>query len=317
MSLPTDGHGPPSLRALVRGATQVLAEAGVPSAEHDAHALAAHVLGVDRVEWALVAAQPPADFAEAFAVAVDRRRRREPLQRILGRTAFRHLEVEVADDVFIPRPETEAVAQVAVDEAARLVREGSRPLVVDLCSGSGVIGISVAVEVDGARVVAVELSPAAVRTTERNARRCGAAAHRTVAGDVGDPGLLAEVDGTVDVVVANPPYIPPHAEPLEPEVRDHDPDLALYGGGADGLDVPRAVVTAATRLLRPGGLLVMEHAEVQAAEVRAAVTATGAFAEVRTEHDLTGRARMVVARRVVARGPGAVAAPVGVKDSRP
>nr|WP_202627682.1 peptide chain release factor N(5)-glutamine methyltransferase [Cellulomonas sp. APG4] len=305
------------MRALVQGAGRVLAEAGVPSAAHDAHALAAHVLGVDRIEWALAPADAPDGFAEAFAAVVDRRRRREPLQRILGRAAFRHLEVEVADDVFIPRPETEVVAQVAIDEAARLVREGARPLVVDLCSGSGVIGISVDVEVDAASVVAVELSPAAARTTERNARLCGAPTHRTVPGDVRDPGLLAELAGAVDVVVANPPYIPPHAEPLEPEVRDHDPDLALYGGGADGLDVPRAVVVAAGRLLRPGGLLVMEHAEVQAAGARAAVDATGAFTDVRSEVDLTGRERMVVARRATTDGTGATATSDGVKDSRP
>ena len=109
--------------------------------------------------------------------------------------------------------------------------------------------------------------------------------------------LLAALDGTVDVLVANPPYIPPDAEPVDPEVRDHDPDLALYGGGLDGLEVPRAVIAAAARLLRPGGLLVMEHAEVQDAEARAAARSTGAFEQIESRDDLTGRPRMLVARR--------------------
>jgi release factor glutamine methyltransferase len=302
----------------------VLEEAGVPSPGHDAEALAAFALGLPRVEWVLAPRQPPG-FAARYAGLVDRRRRREPLQRILGSTGFRHLTVLVEDEVFIPRPETESVAQVAVDEAARRAAEGAEPLVVDLCCGSGVIGISVDVEVPRARVVATDLSPEAVRTTTRNAERLGSGTQRTLLGDVRDPHLLAELDGRVDVVVSNPPYIPPHAEPLEPEVRDHDPDLALYGGGADGLDVPRAVVTAAARLLARGGLLVMEHAEVQAAAVRELVSATEGYAQVRTERDLTGRERMVVARwtgapaRTGAEGT-AGDAPVtgpGVKDSRP
>nr|WP_277813320.1 methyltransferase [Cellulosimicrobium sp. MM] len=149
----------------------------------------------------------------------------------------------------MPRPETETVAQVAIDEAARLLGDPGRadrpPLVVDLCCGSGVIGISVDVEVPGSRVVAVDLSPDAVRATTANAARVGSGTQRTLVGDVGDPALLAELDGTVDVVVSNPPYIPPDAVPVDPEVRDHDPDLALYGRGADGLEVPRAVVRAA------------------------------------------------------------------------
>jgi len=159
----------------------------------------------------------------------------------------------------------------------------------------------VATEVPGARVVAVDVSPEAVELTVENARAHGAQV-RAVRGDVADPALLAELAGEVDVVVANPPYIPPDAVPVDPEVRDHDPQLALYGGGDDGLAVPRAVVAAASRLLRPGGLLVMEHADVQGPGARAAVVAAGAFDAPRTLPDLTGRDRMVVARRVVAAG---------------
>ena len=296
------------LRALVQGATTLLEDAGVASPRHDAEAIAAWCLGVPRLEWYRLPAgdEPLAPalpagatdgFWTGFAAAVERRRSREPLQRIVGQAAFRHVMIEVADDVFVPRPETELVAQVAIDEAARVHGAGRPPLVVDLCCGSGVIAISVDVEVPGARVVAVDASPAAVEATRANAARLGSGTQRTFLGDVTDPDLLAGHDGQVDVVVANPPYIPPDAVPNDPEVRDHDPDLALYGGGADGLEVPRAVVVAAARLLRPGGLFVMEHAEVQAAAVRAAVAATGGFTAVETRRDLTGRDRMVVARR--------------------
>lgn len=295
------------LRELVRGAEALLAEASVASPRHDALELAAACLGVDRLEWFRLPAEGSLDaffapgasegFLERFAAMVERRRSREPLQRILGRAWFRRLEVEVLDEVFVPRPETEAVAQVAIDEAARLASSGRAPVVVDLCCGSGVIAVSVDVEVPGVRVWAVDASPQAVEATRVNARRLGSGSQTTLLGDVRDPGLLAELEGQVDVLVSNPPYIPPDAVPQDPEVREHDPDLALYGGGADGLEVPRAVVAAAVRLARPGALFVMEHAEVQAAAVREIVQATGAFVEIATGQDLTGRDRWVVARR--------------------
>ena len=283
------------LRAMVEGATALLDEAGVPSARHDALALAAFALGVEKVDLVMAPAVPEG-FAATFAGLVDRRARREPLQHIVGSTGFRYLTLAVEPGVFVPRPETEVVAGLAVDEAAARVAAGADPVVVDLCTGSGAIAVAVATEVPAARVVAVDLSLAAVGLATRNAQAAGA--HVTVLlGDVNDPDLLAALTGGVDVVVANPPYIPPDAEPTEPEVRDHDPDLALYGGGPDGLDTPRAVLAAATRLLRAGGLLVVEHAEVQADALRAAAAATGAFEEPRTVPDLTGRPRALLARR--------------------
>lgn len=314
---PAPAGGAPTMRVLVDAATRVLTEAGVGSPRHDATELAAHALGLPRLD--LVLAPPvPDGFTEEYAGLVDRRRRREPLQHIVGSTVFRYLNLRVEPGVFVPRPETETVAQVGIDEAARLVTEGRAPVVVDLCCGAGGIALSLATEVPEARVAAVDASPAAVALTRANGERVGATQVRVELGDVRDAALLADLDGAVDVVVSNPPYIPPDAVPVDPEVRDHDPDLALYGGGADGLEVPRAVLAAAARLLVPGGLLVMEHAEVQDAAARAAAEATGAFEEVASRPDLTGRPRMLVARRRAgaASEPRPDARP-GVGDSQP
>lgn len=301
MSTPAPGSAgadrAPGVRTLVEAAVRVLDEAGVPSPRVDAVALAAYALGLPRLELALAPDPAPAGFVEELAELVERRRRREPLQHIVGHTVFRYLTLRVEPGVFVPRPETEVVAQVAIDEAARLVAAGTTPVVVDLCCGTGAIALSVDTEVPGAHVVAVDLSPEAVGLTRANSGAVGTRTLRVEQGDVRDPDLLADLVGKVDVLVSNPPYVPPDAVPREPEVRDHDPDLALYGGGADGLDVPRAVLAAAARLLVPGGLLVMEHAEVQDAEARAAADRTGAFVDVGTLPDLTGRPRILVARR--------------------
>lgn len=289
---PVAGRRAAGLRELVQAATAVLTQAGVPSPAVDARALAAHALGTDRLDL-VMAPEPTDDFPHRYAELVERRRRREPLQHITGRAAFRYLELAVGPGVFVPRPETELVAEAAI-EAARV--RGPAPLVVDLCSGSGAIALSVVQEVPTARVVAVELGADAVRVIGANAERLGLGV-RVVQADATATSTLSELHGSVDVVVANPPYIPPDAVPQEVEVREHDPDLALYGGGADGLETPRGVLASAVRLLRGGGALVMEHAEVQAEAVREMVAATGAFTDVRTREDLTGRDRMVLATR--------------------
>lgn len=311
-----NGPGAPAgradLRAALREAARQLAAAGVASAEHDARALAAHVLGLDRFEPAL-APEPPAEFFPAFAELVRRRAAREPLQHIVGHAPFRYLELTVRPGVFVPRPETELVAQEAIDEARRVLAAGRAPLVVDLCCGTGAIALAVATEVPDAVVVAVDASATAVELTRDNAVACGLAPSgpavppagrrlRVECADATAPSTLADLDGRVDVVVSNPPYIPPDAVPVDPEVRDHDPAQALYGGGPDGLAVPQGVLARAADLLRDGGLLVMEHADVQGAAVRELVARAGAFDDARTLPDLTGRDRMVVARRVPRRG---------------
>lgn len=280
------------LHLAIDRAASDLAAAGVPSPGPDALALAAHALGVERLVLA-VAPPLPDGFEARYRDLVARRASREPLQHILGFAAFRRVRLRVEPGVFVPRPETELVAGAAI-EAARAVT-GRPPLVLDLCTGTGAIAAAAADEVPAARVVAVDVDPAAVVLARANL--AGWPSVRVEAGDVTDPALLAELAGTVDVVASNPPYIPPGAVPIDPEVRDHDPARALYGGGVDGLDLPRGVVAAAARLLRPGGRLVMEHGEAQGAAVRALVAGTGAFAEIATHADLTDRDRYVTARR--------------------
>lgn len=289
----------PSLRQALREAAATLATAGVPSPMVDAELLAAFALARERgqavsrgeLQAAIVlGAAAPAGLADLVVA----RARRIPLQHLTGVAPFRGLELAVGPGVFIPRPETEQVAQVAIDEARAVVAESGRALVVDLCTGSGAIALAVAQEVAGATVHAVELDAEAYGWAARNVE---AVADRVVLLRADARTALTSLDGLVDVVVSNPPYVPPGAVPVDPEVAEHDPAVALYGLGPDGLEVPRGIIAAAARLLRPGGLLVMEHAEVQAVAAREAVRRTGAFEQIATAEDLTGRARMVVARR--------------------
>ncbi len=300
----------PGLAGALRWAQGVLADAGVPSPRVDAELLAAHLLGISRGELqvaAILGRPAPAGLADLVA----RRATRVPLQHLTGTAPFRGLVLAVGPGVFVPRPETEQVAQVAVDEGAAVLRARGEALVVDLCTGSGAIALAVAHELPGAVVHAVELDALAHSWAERNVREVAADLPLTsrVVLHRGDARTaLRELDGTVDVVVANPPYVPPGAVPIDPEVADHDPAIALYGLGVDGLEVPRGIVAAAARLLRPGGLLVLEHAEVQDGAARDMVDRTRAFTPASTGHDLTGRARMVIARR------SGLGAPVSAAD---
>jgi release factor glutamine methyltransferase len=191
----------------------------------------------------------------------------------------------------VPRPETELVAGAAVDEAARVVAGGRVPVVVDLCTGSGAIAASIATEVTGSRVYAVELDPAAHAWAARNLSGTGVELRH---GDMAE--AFPELDGTVDVVVTNPPYIPVDGIVRDPEVAEHDPALALWSG-TDGLDAMRVVATVGARLLRPGGLLVAEHADLQGESAPAVFDAARGWAGVQDHEDLAGRPRFVTARR--------------------
>lgn len=293
MPTPASSSPTPTAREALRAAADLLDRAGVPSPRVDAELLACHVWGIDRSALFTMDRLPQGALAQ-FWELVERRADRVPLQHLTGETWFRHLTLEVRAGVFVPRPETEMVAEVAILDA----RDRPRPVrIVDLCTGAGGIAISCAQEVPGANVWAVDISPEAVALAEANADRNSCEVH-TVRADVRSGPLLPELAGAVDVVVSNPPYIPFDAEPVDAEVRDYDPPAALYGGGEDGLEVPAAVVDRAHELLRPGGLLVVEHGDEQGAAMRALVTRRGGFTGVHTRGDLTGRDRMVVATRL-------------------
>lgn len=330
------------LDPLVREAAQALSESEVPSPRTDAELLAAHVLGLSRGELAVKALsglEISQDVAERFRDLVGERCRRIPVQHLTGTAPFRTLELRVGPGVFIPRPETESVVELVLEQLSRLTDRGvMSPRVVDLGTGSGAIAASIAVEFPAAEIHAVELSEEAAAWAQMNfsALPRGSAEVTLHRGDLrAAPELLGRfpavspsagtsggglslrrrghwrdgvVDGAadgaggVDVVVSNPPYIPAAMAPRDPEVAEHDPELALYGGGADGLELPLAVLGAAERLLRPGGRLIMEHSEVQAAEFARRCGEDFAFCEVQTHQDLSGRDRATsaVLRRPVA-----------------
>jgi len=271
----------PSLAEAVREATAVLAAAGVPSPRVDAELLAEHLLGVGLGRLrALMLGDSPAP--EGYADLVAERAQRIPLQHITGVAHFRYLELSVGPGVFIPRPETESVVQLVIDRLQGV----PHPKVVDLGTGSGAIAGSIAHEVPGAEVYAVEYSEFAHAWAAKNLLPLGV---HLVRGDLRD--ALPEHNGTFDVVVSNPPYIPAEAIPNEPEVALHDPAVALYGGGADGMELPTAAAASAARLLVPGGYFVMEHAEVQSGWIAAMLDRTGLWSEVTTHLDLNGKDR--------------------------
>ncbi len=281
---------PATVDVVLRDAAARLAAAGVASPDFDAAELLAHVLGTSRgalVRSALVGPEPAAMLDRL----VERRAAREPLQHLTGLAAFRHVELRVGPGVFVPRPETEVLAGWAVEAARTVAATGREPVVVDLCTGSGAIALAVAGEVPAARVHAVELDESAHGWAVRNLTGSGVDLRQ---GDMGE--AFTDLDGTVDVVVANPPYIPLDAyESVAPEVRDHDPALALWSG-EDGLDAMRVVERVAARLLVPVGVVGAEHADAQGESAPEVFSATGRWTDVRDHRDLAGRPRFVTAR---------------------
>ncbi len=271
---------------LLADAVRRLGEAGVESPRADAETLLAHVLGTERSRLVLVDEVADADAA-TYAALVGRRAAREPLQHLTGRAYFRHVELAVGPGVFVPRPETELLAGWAIEQA-RLLDD---PVVVDLGTGSGAIAKAVADEVPAARVHAVEKDERAHHFATRNLEGTGVDVRL---GDLGE--AFDDLAGTVGVVVSNPPYIPLEAwESVAVEARDHDPALALWSGD-DGLDAIRVVEGRAALLLRPGGVVAVEHADVQGESAPAVFAASGRWADVRDHPDLAGRARFVTAR---------------------
>lgn len=281
-----------SFAASVRAAAQRLADAGVTDPLVDAELLVGHVRGLRRgeVQAAVVRGDVlSAEDAERLDALVTRRESREPLQHITGTAPFRHLELAVGPGVFVPRPETEMVVQHAID--ALLHAPDPQPIGIDLGTGSGAIALAMATEVPHARIYAAELSPEAHAWARRNT--ADAENLTLVLADMAD--AFPELTGTASVVISNPPYVPDAAIPRDPEVRLFDPAMALYGG-EDGLDLVRALSTNALRLLRPGGLLVIEHGELQGAEIRGILERDG-WRAAATHRDLTLRDRATTAIR--------------------
>jgi release factor glutamine methyltransferase len=285
---------PATVASLRAAAIDSLGAAGIDSPGVDAELLIGHVLGASRGQVqssAVIGTAVSEADAAAIAELVRRRAAREPLQHITGRAPFRSLELSVGPGVFVPRPETEQVVQFAIDALAASPIES--PIGVDLGSGSGAIALAMATEVTRARIFAVENSPEAFPWTRRNFDDSGASNATLVFADLAD--AFPELDGSVDVVISNPPYIPAAAVPRDPEVRLFDPAHALYGG-EDGLVVVRQVSTTAQRLLHPGGLLVMEHGEEQASAIAGLLGADG-WSAMATHRDLLGRDRATTAIR--------------------
>ncbi len=274
------------VRALLAAATTRLADVGIGSARVDAELLLAALLDLPRGRL-LTRDQVPESVAAQYDSWVTRRVAREPLQYIIGRAPFRNLELGVGPGVFIPRPETELLVDAVLPELTGRVE----PIVVDLCAGSGALGLAIADEVPSARVVAVEQSVAATRWLQRNAAKTTV---RVITGDIRDPELLRPLHERADVVVSNPPYVPTPTE-VEPEVLADPPDAVF--AGPDGLDLIPIVITRAAQLLQPGGVLAIEHDDTHGSVVPELLTRDGRFAEVADHLDLTGRARFVTARR--------------------
>jgi release factor glutamine methyltransferase len=285
-----DGGVRASTAGMLRAASLLLEEAGVPSPDFDAAELLAHVLGTSRPGLALVDGVSEQQ-ARQYDALVARRARREPLQHLIGSAAFRHVELAVGPGVFTPRPETELLAGWGVDRAREVADTGRAPVVVDLCTGSGAVALALATEEPRADVHAVELSEDALRWAARNLGGSGVDLRH---GDMAD--AFPDLDGTVDVVLCNPPYIPFEAfESVAEEARDHDPHLALFSGD-DGLDAMRVLERVAARLLRPGGVVGAEHADVQGEAAPAVFVGSGRWADVRDHRDLAGRPRYLTAR---------------------
>jgi release factor glutamine methyltransferase len=272
-----------------------LGEAGVDSARTDAELLAAHVLGTSRGGLALTT-DLTADQEARYLELVAQRASRVPLQHLTGTAGFRYLELEVGPGVFVPRPETELLVGWGLETLAATGLD--QPVVVDLCSGSGAIALAVAQECPDATVYAVELSVHAVAWARRNLAARSQAGDRPITllqADATDPAVLAELDATADLVLTNPPYVPDGAV-VAREAAEHDPPEALWGG-PDGLDVVRALVRRAAKLLRPGGWIGIEHADLQGAEVPALLAATRQWGQITDHRDLAGRDRFTTARK--------------------
>lgn len=283
------------LRLAILEAERILTAAGVASPRVDAELIAAHVLGVERSRLPMVPLVDP-PVVDAIGQLVAQRAKRVPLQHLTGWAAMGGISVGVGPGVFVPRPETELLLAWGL----QVITDVTKPVVVDLCTGTGVLALAVANERPDATVHAVELDPVALAWARQNAELCaqnGDTPIKLYAGDVTDPQILSDVDGTVDLVLCNPPYVP-EGTPVPPEVAEHDPKMAVFAG-TDGLDVIRPVVGVAARLLKVGGSVAIEHDDTHRYSVTELLAARRVLTDVRDHEDLAGRPRFSTARRGV------------------
>lgn len=311
MNPAADTAGAQPADALIAAARTRLADAGIDTPGTDARLLLAHVLGLSHKELSLKLLrgfEVPADEVSRFDDCLARRAGREPLQHITGTTGFRHLDLRLGPGVFIPRPETELLIDPAIAHAAALRSDDEHTgngrarviRILDMCTGTGALALAAATEIPGSEVHAVELSAEACRWAERNIAATAeavAAAGSTVTLHAGDVAKVVPTLGPFDIVVTNPPYVPEANQPDIPEVTGYDPAIALYGGGADGMQAPARIIALAAEALRAGGLLVIEHDETQAAAIQQACAAAG-LSGAATHTDYTGRDRFTTAERL-------------------
>lgn len=273
-------------------ATDKLTSAGVNSPTVDAELLCCFVLGLKRSELTMQSFNQqvfPENKLADYLLVVSRRENREPLQHITRIASFRHLELHVGPGVFIPRPETEQLVELALSKIKSL----KAPVVVDFCSGTGAIAISLSTELQTAKVFSVEISEQAFVFLEQNYQKYDLDLSTAKNQDLCV--AFDELAGQVDLVISNPPYIPDTAVPIELEVQLHEPSLALYGG-EDGLEVIRRITSRALYLLKPAGILLLEHADSQAHAISELLLEQG-WLDVVSSQDLAGKDRMISASK--------------------
>ena len=292
-----------SVTALLRRGTAILEASGLETARAEAEWLLAALLEMDRAALHLDPARRLATpTVSRYLGLLDRRARREPLQYLLGWEDFHGVRLAVTPDVLVPRPETEGLVEWALEVLAGR----PDPVIADLGTGSGAIACAVAAALPAAEVLAVELAAGALAVASRNVRELGLAGRvRLLAGDLFAP--LGSLSASLDLVVANPPYLPSAViGSLPPEVSRHEPRAAL-DGGADGLAVIRRIVAGAPPMLKPGGWLLMEIGEEQAGPIASLMGAEG-FSGIRARRDLNGVERYIGGRWEVTRTTLAICA---------
>ena len=286
-----------TLAEAINNAANLLSTAGITNARLDAEVLLSHIIMKDRV-WLITHRDDVLDVKHQrdFADVIQRRTRREPLQHIIGNQEFWGLEFVVSPDVLIPRPETEFI----IEAALAIVQDRNTPVrIIDLCTGSGCIAVSLAKELTAARVIATDASEKALTVARENTRRHGVSEHiRFLLGDLFGPLEELDIRGQIDIIVSNPPYVQAgDLSTLQPEVRDYEPEMALIAGPG-GTEIAKRIIQLAPEYLKKNGALIMEMGLGQADALTRMVEATGAYGDRELLKDLAGIERVIIARKV-------------------